>query len=261
MLVAGSTAGYSGLLLGLNTLWYANEPQSSFHFFNDKRQWMQLDKAGHAYSSFHLSRLSAEALQWAGLPCRKAHLYGSLGGWLFMTPIEILDGFSPAYGASWGDVAANSIGSLLYAGQFVLWKEVRIKPKFSFHTTHFAKIRPNTLGNHLPSQVLKDYNGQTYWLSVDLKKFLPEKSHYPQWLHLAVGYGATEMVYALPEDNRQVGFEPIRQWYLAPDIDLSHLRGKNKWLNSLIFLLDSIHLPAPALEWNKNGIHFHPLYF
>ncbi|WP_236614020.1 DUF2279 domain-containing protein [Nafulsella turpanensis] len=260
-LLAGGAAGYTGLLFGLNALWYSEQDQSSFHFFNDNRQWMLVDKSGHAYSSFHLSRIGAEAFQWAGLPRRKAQLYGSLGGWLLMTPVEILDGFSAEYGASWGDVAANSVGSLLYAGQHLVWEEVRIKPKFSFHTTPFAAERPGTLGHTLPTQILKDYNGQTYWLAVDLKKFLPDNSQYPKWLHLAFGYGTTDMVYALPESNRLRGYEPLQQWYLAPDIDLSHLKGKRKWLNGLIFLLEGLHLPAPALEWNRNGIRFHPLYF
>jgi hypothetical protein len=44
----------------------------------------------------------------------------------------------------------------------------RITPKFSFHTTQYAQYRPNVLGSSLAEQILKDYNGQTYWLSVNL---------------------------------------------------------------------------------------------
>jgi hypothetical protein len=257
----GSSAGYTGMLLGLNALWYSEQPRSPYHFFDDSRQWMMMDKAGHTYSAYHLSRTSAQALRWAGMPEQKAHLYGSLGGWLMMLPIEILDGFSTEYGASWSDLAANSAGSLLYGGQMLLWQEVRIKPKFSFRPSPFAKERPNTLGHNLPTQLLKDYNGQTYWLSVDLEKFLPAENAFPAWLNIAFGYGSSGMVYAYPEMGRTAGFNPYQQFYLAPDLDLSRLRSKKKLINWLIFLLDGIHLPAPALEYSGGSLRLHPLYF
>ena len=41
-----------------------------------------------------------------------------------------------------------------------------LHPKFSFHQTKFASQRPETLGASLNEQILKDYNGQTYWFVV-----------------------------------------------------------------------------------------------
>ncbi|MFZ4546324.1 MAG: hypothetical protein ACOYN4_02755, partial [Bacteroidales bacterium] len=38
--------GYSATLVGLNYLWYADYPRSSFHTFNDIKEWQQIDKAG-----------------------------------------------------------------------------------------------------------------------------------------------------------------------------------------------------------------------
>lgn len=260
-LVYGSAGAYAGMLVGLNALWYAEHDQSSFHFFNDNRQWMAIDKAGHAYSAFHLSRASAEALRWVGVPAKKASLYGSLGGWLFMLPIEILDGFSSNYGASPGDLIANSAGSILYGGQMLLWQEVRIKPKFSFMPSPFAKERPKVLGHNLPTQLLKDYNGQTHWLSVDLERFMPPESRFPSWLNLAVGYGSSGMVYAYPDASRAAGFHPFNRFFLAPDLDLSRLRSRKKVVNWLLFVLDGIRLPLPALELSQGRLQFHPLYF
>ena len=40
--------------------------------------------------------------------------------------------------------------------------------------------------------MLKDYNGQTYWLSANLKSFFPG-SNIPPWLNVAIGYGADGM--------------------------------------------------------------------
>jgi hypothetical protein len=47
----------TGALVGLNQLWYADYPKSDFHFINDNAEWLQMDKAGHIYSSYHLGRL------------------------------------------------------------------------------------------------------------------------------------------------------------------------------------------------------------
>lgn len=261
LLAIGSTIGYSGLLLGLNSLWYQDHPQTTFHFFNDNRQWMQVDKAGHTYSAFQLSRAGSEALLWAGMDSRQASLIGSLGGWLFMFPIEILDGHSADYGASWGDLAANSLGSLLFSSQVLLWDDIRLKPKFSFHPSPFAAERPNMLGHNFHNQLLKDYNGQTYWLSASIHKFLPNGNKFPHWLNFAVGYGTEGMVYAHPSASYEAGYNPLHQFYLGPDIDLSFIHTRKKAIKVLLFILEGIKLPSPALEINKNRLRLHPVYF
>src|SRR5690606_26751805 len=125
-----------------------------------------------------------------GVPDKKAILYGGLTGIILQTPIEIFDGFQADYGASVGDAIANTVGSAAVVAQELAWREVRIMPKFSFQTTRYAAERPNVLGHTLAEQALKDYNGQTYWLSVNVGDFLKEESKYPKWLSIAVGYGA-----------------------------------------------------------------------
>lgn len=260
-LATGSVAGYGALLTGLNILWYQKHPQTRFHFFNDNKQWMQADKAGHIYSTYHLSRTGSEAMKWAGMNRKKSAIYGSIGGFLFMLPVEILDGYSAEYGASWGDLAANSFGSLLYAGQIIAWNEVLLKPKFSFHPSSYAGLRPNVLGKNFTEQVLKDYNGQTYWLSADIHGLLPAGNNFPCWLSLALGYGTEEMIYAHPGTGKRAGFNPYPQFYLSPDPDLSKIKSKKKVIKILLFLLDGVKLPAPALEFGKNRIRFHPVYF
>jgi hypothetical protein len=85
-------------------------------------------------------------------------------GICFLTAVEVLDGFSSEWGASSGDIIANASGTALFVSQELLWKE-RGSPKFSFHTTQYAQYRPNVLGSSLAEQILKDYNGQTYYFS------------------------------------------------------------------------------------------------
>ena len=260
--------GYAVAQAGLYTAWYQGQSAQHFQFFNDGAQWKQVDKVGHFYSAFHLSQVMTTALQRAGTEPRKSRYYGSLAGWLLLLPIEVFDGFSQAYGFSWQDLAANTAGSALALGQHALWKEVRLHPKFSFHRTALAPERPNTLGSNLPEEVLKDYNGQTYWLSVDLHGFLKNSyPRFPRWLNMAIGYGGRQMLHAREAANRAAGYTAYREFYLALDLDLHGYRKPpitlgNKLWNGLLSTINLIHLPAPALSYQSGrGFVFYPLYF
>jgi len=256
--VIGSSVAYGATLIGLNQLWYKDSSTGSFHFFNDNGEWKQVDKLGHFYSAFYFSYGTASALKWCNVPPKRSDIIGAITGFAVLLPIEIFDGFSDAYGASPGDLLANAAGSSFYLGQALLWKEVRIHPKFSFHRTEYAALRPEVLGDGMPSEMLKDYNGQTYWLSADLDKFM----RFPKWLNLAVGYGAEGMVYARDEQNIENGYPPAyRQYYLALDFDLTAIKTRSKFLKGLIFVANMIKLPAPTVEFSEKGTRFHPFYF
>jgi hypothetical protein len=252
-----SATAYTVTLIGLSELWYKDSKQQAFRFFNDNGEWNQVDKLGHFYSSFYFSYGTSQALKWANVQQRKAELIGAATGFLVMVPIEIFDGYSDAYGASSGDLIANATGSIFFLGQSLLWNETRIYPKFSFHQTDYAALRPNTLGDTYSSEVLKDYNGQTYWLSFDMDKFM----RFPKWLNLAVGYGANEMVYARDAQNEAAGFSAYRQYYFAIDFDLTGIKTRSKVLKTFFSLVSLIKLPAPTLEFSKKGTKFYPAYF
>lgn len=255
--VAFSAAAYTGTLIGLSELWYKDSDRQSFRFFNDNAEWKQVDKLGHFYAGFYFSYGTSKALRWSNVQPRKADLIGAATGFLVLAPIEIFDGFSDAYGASAGDLVANATGSMLFLGQSLLWKDIRIYPKFSFHPTNYADLRPNTLGDSFSSQLLKDYNGQTYWICFDMDKFMK----FPEWLNLAVGYGAQGMVYARDSQNNEAGFSAYRQYYLSVDFDLTGIRTRSKVLKTLFKVVSLIKLPAPAMELSKKGVKFHPAYF
>jgi uncharacterized protein YfiM (DUF2279 family) len=257
-LVVGSTVAYGVAIYGLNELWYSHNPHQSFAFFNDNAEWKQVDKVGHFYSTFYISYAYDHALRWTGVKDRKAALIGSLVGFGVMFPIEVMDGYSAAYGASVGDLAANAAGAAFYLGQTLLWNELRIYPKFSFHTTEYAPMRPNVLGDNLVSQMFKDYNGQTYWLSVDMDKFV----RFPKWLNLAVGYGAEGMVYARDDQNIEANIgTPYRQFYLSIDFDLRAIKTRSRFVKGLIEVVSMIKLPAPALQFSEKGVKAYAFYF
>jgi uncharacterized protein YfiM (DUF2279 family) len=254
--VIGTGLAYTASMTGLSQAWYSQYPHQPFQFFDDSPEWKQVDKAGHFYSAFHLSSIGSQTLQWSRLPNRKSDRLGALTSFVIMSSIEIFDGFSAGYGASATDMLANACGSGFYLGQRLGWNEIRIYPKFSFHRTSLASLSPNTLGSGL-SEVLKDYNGQTYWLSVDMDKFI----RFPKWLNISVGYGADNMIHARDSQNQEAGYVPYRQYYLGLDIDLTAFRSKSKILNSLIYIANLIRLPAPALEFSQGTVKGHFLYF
>lgn len=254
--IAGGVTYGTGLAI-LNHVWYKDTKRQSFRFFNDNAEWKQLDKAGHAYASFYLSEIPATVLRNIGMDEKKADLIGALSGFLLTAPIEILDGYSDGYGASVGDLVADAVGPLLYLGQKALWSEVRVRPKFSFHRTKYADMRPELLGDNTLSQIVKDYNGQTYWLSVDIDRFIA----FPRWLNLSVGYGAEEMIYARDGQNHAAGLRPYRQYYLGIDFDPSAVKTRSRFVRTVLYVLGSVRVPAPAISVSKEGVRFHPLYF
>ncbi len=251
-------------LVGLNQLWYADYPRTSFQTFNDNSEWLQMDKIGHTLTAYHVGRLGMEALDWAGESKKNQLLYGATLGFTFLTAVEILDGFSEEWGFSTGDFIANAAGTGLLIGQELLWDEQRINLKYSFHTTKYAEMRPDVLGSSFLEQTIKDYNGQTYWLSANLWSFNKE-SKIPKWFNIAFGYGADGMLYGnedtvpdpnLPEQQR------YRQFYLSLDIDLTKIKTSSKLLKTVFSAINFIKIPAPTLEYNTNNkLKFHFIYF
>lgn len=250
---------YAASIYGLSKSWY-KDPLKKFKVQDDSRDWLQIDKVGHFYTSYQIARHTAALYQKAGLTKKQILIYGAVSGVLFQTPIEILDGFSPEYGFSPGDMVANISGSLLFFGQLALWDQIRIQPKFSFHYTSLAAVRPELLGSTYSERWLKDYNGQTYWLSWSPKSFF-KNTTWPAWLCFSFGYGINDMVSAQKARSQEMGFKPYRQYYISMDIDLTKVKTRNKLARTLFFMANSVKIPAPALQMDKTGVHFQPLFF
>ncbi len=258
---------YVASFTSLYSVWYKDYPQSNFHFFNDWNEWNQLDKFGHLGSAYYLSRWSSSVVRWTGTSRKKSAWLGTGMGYLFQTTIEVMDGFSSKWGFSPGDVLANTTGAALFLSQELQWQEQRLTFKISYHESGLAKYRPNTLGANSYERVLKDYNGQTYWLSTNIYSFLPKNSRFPKWLNFAVGYGADGLIGAEVNELSYNGisvpsFERKRQLYLSADIDLTKIKTKSKTLNSLFQIFGFIKIPSPTLEYRSDGRWLaHGFYF
>ena len=219
-----------------------------------------MDKIGHVTTAYYIGRIGIHLFKWGNMERRKAIWFGGMLGSVYQTTIELLDGYSKEWGFSSGDFIANTAGSLLVVGQELFWDEQRIVLKFGFQKSPYAMYRPNLLGKKLNEMILKDYNGQTYWLSFNPASFMKYSTCFPKWLNIAVGYGANGMTggYSNPAMTDEYGnvvyFERYRQFYLSLDIDLTRIKTRSAFLNSVFMAIGFIKIPAPALEFNKYGV-------
>jgi hypothetical protein len=260
--------------IGLYQLWYKNYPQSSFHLFNDNKGWLQMDKFGHFYSAYAYSKNIAEAYRWAGISQNKSSVYGSIGGFSYLLAVEVLDGHSAQWGFSLGDIASNTIGSSLFLIQELAWKKQIINPKFSVRFINYpddVSERANDLfGTSFSQRVLKDYNAQTYWFSFNPQTLLGIKNDNKySFINVSFGYGAENM-YGTFYNSFRMGDATFdrsdliryRQFYVSPDIDFTKIKTKSKSLKALFFILSSIKMPLPGIEYNSlNQFKFHWVIF
>lgn len=288
--IAG-TAIYTGFSIALYETWYKEYELTRFHTFNDWGEWRDMDKMGHLFTAAMESRLSFGGALWTGMDRRKAMWTGAAVGTLLQSTIEVMDGFSEKWGFSWGDVAFNTLGTSIFISQELLWEEQRItmkvsntRPNYSTQAitsaegtaTSSPRQRASELfGDGFFETFLKDYNGMTIWASFNIDAFLPEhRQHHglPQWLNIAVGYGANGLYGGFgngwtDEEGERFNLSPAHfprynQFYLSLDIDLSRIPTQNRFLKSLLNAIHWIKIPAPTLEWDtRGGMKGHWLYW
>lgn len=271
---AANIAGYGATMAGLYAAWYSQYPQGRFHTFNDIGEWQQIDKIGHVFSTYAAGKASMEMWRWTGIDRKKRIWIGGLSGTAYAMIIETLDGFSTEWGWSWGDVGANLLGSGLLISQELAWDEQKIQMKFSAHRRSYSDPVLNArtrdlFGKGTAERLLKDYNGQTYWLSTGIKTIFPN-ARVPQWLQISVGTGAEGMFGARDNTDKDalgnISFDRrdiprFRQWYLAPDIDLSKIKTKKKGVRVLLTMLNVFKFPTPALEYGNGRFRWRWLLF
>ena len=126
-------------------------------------------------------------------------------------------------------------------------------------------------GSQLVEKLLKDYNAQTYWLSLNPNLFI-DKSNWPQYLNIAIGYGSNGLYGAhknewLDSQGNKIMLDPLyfprlHQYYLSFDLDLRKIKVKNHFLKTSLRILNIFKFPSPTLELRSNGrIKAHWLHF
>lgn len=221
-----------------------------------------MDKCGHFASSYNVGRLGIDAFRWSGFSENKSVFLGGSIGLMYLTCVEILDGTSSQWGFSWGDEIANVGGASLAILQEKIWKQQRITFKFSYSPSPFAAYNEAQLGHNFQQRILKDYNAQTYWASINVHSFLASGAAFPKWMNVAIGYGANEMIYAKMNHYDVNNFQRTRELYFSFDADLNRIRWPKKWMKTTAKILSFVKLPSPTIRIQSDGqVKLYPFFF
>lgn len=250
-------------LTALNKVWYADYPTTKFHFFNDDNEWLQMDKIGHAYATYQISRSLTHLHRWAGYKPKTAAIIGSSIAFGFQASIEYLDGRSAAWGFSKGDIAANAAGCLLFLSQELFTNKQIIRFKESYSPSPYAVLRPKILGKSPIERYLKDYNGQTYWLSMSPKSIF-KNSIVPDWLCLSFGYSVDAKLKGNQNSyahSNGITYYAQREYLFSLDIDCTKIAVKNKLIKTILGAINAIKVPMPTLIWRNGVCYAKGIYF
>ena len=220
-----------------------------------------MDKAGHIYTAAHLGESFGQILSFAGYSKKKSALLGGVYGWSYLLGLELLDGNSSKWGFSWSDLGANTLGTILYTSQELLFDKQLFRTKFSYSPSGVSQIRPNVLGSNFTESLFKDYNGQTYWLSFSPFSFTQHEQL--RWICLSVGYSVNDKISGANDIfvTKTKIYSAKRQLLFSLDIDIEAMNIKRKWVRTILKPLNWIKIPFPTMEITNGGLRLQPFYF
>ena len=234
-----------GLYYRWKTAWW-NNGSTKFHFYYDYSYAENVDKLGHINGGILVAECFGVGLKWAGLDDESSLLYGALLGTLVYTGIELKDGFAPGWGFDPADLGASVVGSFFPYAQ----KKITFLQNFNFkysyfpsHSTFYEHMNKESQNNQFFND---DYEGETFWLSANVKNLLPKRvnSIIPDFFNLACGVSV---------ENLNDDYNKHLVFVISPDIDLVKLfKPDTELLKSLLHLLNYIHIPMPGLQVSPN---------
>ncbi len=263
------TVAYSGIFVlqhigQMSTIW---KNRGDFHFVEDGKYAMYIDKAGHFYGTFLSSYVLSQTLLECGFSYNWANAIGCFLGLGYTTYVEVLDGFSKDWGFCPSDFYADVGGALFYLAYSYV-------PFFQNFTPKFMYLPPrwfNSKSRKPSSMFIDDYSAHTFWISINVHNLLPEKvkKYYPRWLDISVGFAVRNLCDPLNPENKcnpQVS-EPVypyvwgnRKLIVALDFDLVKLLPDGSpFCNWLKQSFNFFKLPSPAIEFG-NPTRFYLLY-
>lgn len=245
--------------------WYQGQKQDHIRWIQDWSgdTYLNLDKGGHFMAGLFVAQTLNDAYTWSGFRPRTAAVLGTLTSWVALLEVEMRDAYFDQWGFSVPDFSANTIGAsipLLYAF-FPATRAVGFK--FSYHPSQLYRQRRERAAApaepHI-DHIIDDYEGMTFWATVAPEPFLRgrAKEIWPDYLGLAVGYGATGLHGSnVKSKGRERYYKDLPnarpEVFLALDYDPRYLPGKGPIWQYLKTQLNWIHLPAPTVriypEW------------
>jgi len=245
-IVSGATLSIlGGLYYRWKTAWW-NNGSAKFHFLYNDSYAKDLDKIGHMTGGLFIADCFGAGLKWAGLDDESSLLYGALLSTMVYTGVEIKDGFAPEWGFDPADLGASVVGAFFpYAQEKITFLQ-NFTVKYSYWPSNspFYKYLGNASQNN--QFFNDDYEGETFWLSADVKNLSPKSvnSIMPDFLSLACGVSVENLN---DDPNKHLVF------VISPDIDLIKLfKPDTEFLKTLCHLLNHIHIPLPGLQVSPN---------
>ena len=226
-----------------NNMWWKGEP-SHFHS-NWTQDWnyaLGSDKLGHFYFGNLVSTIYKNSFQWVGFSKKHSYLYAGLFTLTYQTFLEIRDGFSKEYGFSWGDFAANSLGSMYPFLQYNYPVLKNFNLKISYSPSQRFKKGSN-------AYIMDDYESTYHWLSIDFDKLFPQSigKVMPDFINIVIGHSVKGL--------NNLG-SAKHEFYIGLDWDLKTIKTESKLLNSIIEILSKYHLPAPTIKIYPNVVWY-----
>ena len=241
-------------------VWYT-EPTTFFHtleFNDDMKKYQQMDKLGHFSDAYFTSDLSSKLYRWAGFSGDGSIWYGAMTGWLWMLQIELSDGFMKGWGFSWGDMLFNTLGSGFFVLQQYNYDLLGgLQPKFTYH---YSNAWRNKEYYRDPGGFIEDYEGMTFWITVNIHHYLPDswKKGYPEWLTpLGIAFGQAAKGIA---KNPWGGHKEI---FIGLDVDFRKISfgDDSGFFRFLKSEFNFIRLPLPTVRIYPGGNIWYGLYF
>lgn len=234
--VATSFAGSYYLVLK-NGWW--NEQGQEFHFENDFEYALNLDKLGHFYGGYLISELFRDGLQWSGVSETPSYIWAGGLSSLVQVAIDIKDGYAPSWGYSIWDVGAGTLG-----GFFPMLQ--RYVPGFDYLTLKFSYWKNSDAYwvDHGGSTHIDDYVNQSYWISLDLHRWLGSPNYFPDWLQPSFGMSINEEPYTIGPGHGHWEFYVSLDWNMP-----AWLKPKSHHGQRWVHYLNTWKFPSPTLQF------------
>lgn len=241
-LVGGTSLAFlGGFYYRMKTAWW-NNGTGRFHFSYGDKYAKNLDKLGHFYGAILFTEGFGLGLKWAGLDEESSLLYGGILSTIVYGGIEVKDGFAPYWGFDPADMAADVVGAIYP----YLQTQIGFLRDFNFKWSYWPSKSPYFTKidgvNQNDQFFTDDYEGQTFWLSINVRNYFPKsmKSFWPDFLNVAGGISVQHL------DGHGNGDYVL---IISPDIDFQKLfKTDSSFLNSLLHYLNYLHFPLPAIQ-------------
>lgn len=250
--------------------WYQGQKTDSIRWIYDwgGDTYVNLDKGGHFMGGLFMAQTLKEAYTWTGFGPRQAALLGTMTSWAALLEVEMRDAYFDQWGFSIPDFVANTLGASVPLLHTFFPRTRAVRFKFGYHPSRLYIDRSERAAGDRPhiDHVIDDYEGMTFWATLALGDVLKGRNGdlWPDWLGLALGYGATGLHGSNVKSRGRFKYYPDRpdarpEILIALDYDARYLPGNNPLWNYFKNQLNWLHLPSPAVRVYPD-LRFYLLY-